>query len=76
MGKMEFSIVEHIGTLRPGDYALELNRVEWGNMRSKFDLRTWKQEGDKKIPCRGLTLNLDELRTLRDVLNGMEELEG
>lgn len=75
MRRMEFSIKQCIGVLRPGAYSIELNEIEWGNMRSKFDLRTWKLEGDKRTPCRGLTMDLSELRALKHILNGMEELK-
>lgn len=75
MGRMEFSITECIGVLKFGDYPIELNLIAWGAYAPKYDLRTWKRDGDKKIPCRGLTLNLDELRALKHILDKMEVLE-
>lgn len=72
MNKAEFQIVEHIGTLSGGKVSTELNLVEWGRMKPAYDLRRWKLDEGEKVPCKGLTLSADELRTLRDILNNME----
>ena len=73
MSKAEFKIVEHIGNLTDGKVSIELNIVEWGRLKASYDLRRWKSgEDGEKMPCKGLTLSTDELRALRDVLNGIE----
>lgn len=72
MSKAEFQITECIGALSGGKVTTELNLVEWGRMKPMYDLRRWKFDEGEKIPCKGLNLSADELRTLRDVLNGME----
>lgn len=72
MGKAEYEIKEHIGTLSGGKVSTELNIVEWGRMKPTHDLRRWKLGEEEKVPCKGLTLSMDELRALRDILNNME----
>ena len=72
MGKTEFKITEHIGTLSDGKVVTELNVVEWGRMKPTYDLRRWKLNEGDKVPCKGLTLSVDELRALREFLNEME----
>ncbi len=73
MNKAEFKIVEHVGTLSDSKVPVELNIVEWGRMKPIYDLRRWKSDEDgEKVPCKGLTLSMDELKALRDLLNGME----
>lgn len=76
MKNVKFEIVERIGVIRPGDYPIELNHVRWNEGNAVFDLRRWKVgEDGTKAPLKGVTLNKDELRTLRDILNGMEVLK-
>lgn len=72
MNKAEFQIVEHIGALSDGKVSTELNIVEWGRMKPTYDLRRWKLNEGEKVPCKGLTLSVDELRTLRELLNEMD----
>lgn len=72
MSKAEYKINESIGVLSGGKVSSELNIVEWGRMKPTYDLRRWKLGESEKVPCKGLTLSLDELRALRDLLNGME----
>lgn len=72
MSKAEYKINESIGVLSGGKVSTELNVVEWGRMKPTYDLRRWKFGESEKVPCKGLTLSLDELRALRDLLNGME----
>lgn len=72
MKDVKFEIVERIGTIRDGSYPVRLNLVSWNGGKPQFDLRRWKVGG---LPLKGLTLDTDELRTLRDILNGMEVLK-
>lgn len=73
--RVKFNIVEQIGVLKSGPYSLELNLVEWGNLKAKYDLRDWKLEGGQKMPCKGITLDLEQLRALKGLLNEMEVLK-
>lgn len=76
--KTEFSydIRKYFGTLSERKYrTLELNAIAYnGAEEAKYDLRRWLNvEGGKKMG-KGITMDADELRALRDTLNGMEDL--
>lgn len=75
MNYIKFNVVEQIGVLKSGNYSLELNVVEWGNLKPKYDLRDWKVKDGIKVPLKGLTLDLGELRVLKGILDGMEALK-
>lgn len=75
MNNFKFDIVGHIGVLSDGETITELNLVEWGNRKPTYDLRRWKLDDGAKVPYKGITLSMDELRVLRDILNGMEVLQ-
>lgn len=72
MNEIEFKIVEHIGVLSDDKTVTELNVVEWNGRKPTYDLRRWKLDEGAKVPYKGLTLNVDELRALRDILNSIE----
>ena len=62
----EYDIKERISTLNTSyGQTLELNLIQYGISKPKFDLRRW--EGLKM--CKGITLNYYEVTKLRDVLN-------
>ena len=69
-----FKIKQHIGTVsNAGTMAIELNLVSYGGAAPKYDLRRWRTvDGEKKMQ-KGITMSTDELRSLRDLLNGMVE---
>ncbi|MFJ8247088.1 YdbC family protein [Peribacillus asahii] len=48
----------------------ELNLVSWNGKEPKYDLREWAP-GHEKMG-KGLTLTVEELKTLREILNGLE----
>jgi hypothetical protein len=48
----------------------ELNLISWNGKEPKFDLRDWAPEHEKM--GKGITLNNEELKALRELLNGME----
>ncbi|MFJ8260108.1 YdbC family protein [Peribacillus asahii] len=48
----------------------ELNLVSWNGKEPKYDLREWAP-GHEKMG-KGLTLTGEELKTLREILNGLE----
>lgn len=75
MNDVKFQIVEHIGVLSDDKIITELNLVEWGNRKPTYDLRRWKLDDGAEVPYKGITLSVDELRALRDILDGMEVLD-
>lgn len=72
MSDIEFGIKQNIGTLSKSSkgWKKELNLISWNDKEPKYDLRDWDVEHKKM--GKGVTLNAEELKKLRDVLNGME----
>ncbi|WP_017550732.1 YdbC family protein [Heyndrickxia coagulans] len=72
MADFKYEIKETIGTISesPKGWTKELNLVSWDGKAPKFDLRDWAPEHEKM--GKGITLNTDELKALKDLLNQME----
>lgn len=72
MAEIKFEIKETLGTLSqsPKGWTRELNLISWNEKDPKYDLRDWAPEHEKM--GKGITLNAEELKALRDLLNGME----
>ncbi len=72
MAEIKFEIKETIGTLSESSkgWAKELNLVSWNDKEPKYDLREWDPEHKKM--GKGITLSVEELKKLRDMLNGMD----
>ena len=72
MAEIKFEIKETKGTLSksPKGWTKELNLVSWNGKEPKYDLRDWAPEHEKM--GKGVTLTVEELKALRDLLNGME----
>ncbi len=72
MGEFKFEIVKKIGVLSVSGKGWEksLNLVSWNERAPKYDLREWAPDG--QTMGKGLTFTNEELRTLRDLLNGLE----
>lgn len=72
MAEIKYEIKETIGTLSESakGWAKELNLVSWNDKEPKYDLREWDPEHKKM--GKGVTLSVDELKKLRDMLNGMD----
>jgi hypothetical protein len=51
-------------------WSKELNLVSWNDHEPKFDIRDWS-EGHEKLG-KGVTLTGEEIKKLRDILNGIE----
>ncbi len=72
MAEIKFEITKHIGILSqsPKGWTKELNLISWNDKEPKYDLREWDPAHEKM--GKGVTLSADELKKLRDVLDGME----
>ncbi|MDR5659993.1 YdbC family protein [Serpentinicella sp. ANB-PHB4] len=72
MPSIKYEIKETVGTLSENNkgWAKELNLISWNDREPKFDIRDWAPEHEKM--GKGVTLNKEELRKLRDILNGMD----
>ncbi|PEI96374.1 hypothetical protein CN679_01145 [Bacillus pseudomycoides] len=72
MAEIKFDIKETFGTLSqsPKGWNKELNLISWNGKEPKYDLRDWAPEHDKM--GKGVTLTMEELKALKDILNRME----
>jgi hypothetical protein len=71
MADIKFKIKETVGTLSESSkgWNKELNLINWNDKEAKYDIRDWDSEHKKM--GKGVTLSVEELRKLRDVLNGL-----
>ena len=72
MAEIKFEIIETLGILSesPKGWTKELNLISWNERKPKYDLRDWDPEHEKM--GKGVTLSVDELKKLRDILNNMD----
>lgn len=72
MADIKYEIKQQIGILSqsPKGWNKELNLISWNGKSAKYDLRDWAPEHEKM--GKGVTLSAEDLRALRDLLNGME----
>ena len=72
MAEIKFEIKQTIGVLSESakGWNKELSLVSWNEKEAKYDIREWSPEHDKM--GKGVTLSNEELKTLKDILNGME----
>ena len=75
MGEVTFEVVKKIAVLSesPRGWTKELRLIDWNSRGPRFDLREWGP-GDRQF-SRGITLTVDEVWKLRDVLNEREQEE-
>jgi hypothetical protein len=71
MAEIKFEIKETIGAISqsPKGWSKELNLIIWNGKEPKYDLREWAPDHEKM--GKGVTLTVEELKSLRDLLNGM-----
>ncbi len=72
MAEIKFEIKENIGVLSESakGWSKELNLVSWNDKEPKYDLREWEPTHVKM--GKGVTLSVEELKKLKDILNGLE----
>ena len=67
-----YEIKESLGsfsTAKSG-WTTELNKISWGGRPEKYDIRPWSPDHNKM--GKGISLTSEELKALRDLLNGIE----
>ena len=71
MAEIKFEIEKELGSISesPKGWTKELNLISWNGKEAKYDLRDWAPEHEKM--GKGVTLSVDELKKLRDLLNEM-----
>jgi hypothetical protein len=72
MSEIRYEIVQKIGVLSisASGWAKELNLISWNDREPKFDIRDWSGDGSKM--GKGVTLTMEELLTLKELLNSIE----
>ena len=72
MAGFSYEITERIAVLSTATTGWErqLNMISWNGREPKYDIRDWSPDGSKM--GKGVSLTLDELRTLKGIL---EELD-
>lgn len=72
MADIKFEIKETIGVLGESvkGWTKELNLVSWNDKAPKYDIREWSPDHSKM--GKGITLTAEELKKIRDLLNGIE----
>ncbi|WP_461207611.1 YdbC family protein [Clostridium sp. DL1XJH146] len=72
MAEIKYEIEKTIGAISesPKGWSKELNLISWNGRAAKYDLRDWAPEHEKM--GKGITLSVEELKTLRDLLNEMD----
>ena len=72
MADIKYEIEKELGVISESTkgWRKELNLISWNGKEAKYDLRDWAPEHDKM--GKGITLTLDELKALKELLNNME----
>lgn len=72
MSSTPYEIRQTLGTISENakGWKKELNLISWNGREPKYDLRSWSPDHERM--GKGVTLTAEELRQLRELLNGME----
>lgn len=72
MAQIKYEIIKTIGIISESSkgWTKELNLISWNERDPKYDLRDWAPEHEKM--GKGVTLTIEELKELREVLNNMD----
>ncbi|MCB2291015.1 hypothetical protein LGK97_14865 [Clostridium sp. CS001] len=72
MAEIKFEIKENIGVISESSkgWTKELNLMSWNDKEPKYDIREWDAEHKKM--GKGVTLSVEELKKLKEILNGMD----
>lgn len=67
-----FFIEKQIGVISQGKggWQVELNLVSWSGREAKYDIRSWSPDHQKM--GKGITMTQEELKTLAQIINSME----
>ena len=67
-----FSIEKQIGVISQGKggWQVELNLVSWSGREAKYDIRSWSPDHQKMGKV--ITMTQEELKTLAQIINSME----
>ena len=65
MADIKYEIEKELGSISesPKGWKKELNLISWNGKEAKYDLRDWAPQHEKM--GKGITLSLDELKSLK-----------
>jgi hypothetical protein len=71
--EFKYEIKEYVGVVAEerGYRTLELNLVSFNDAEPKFDLRRWVNKDGERTLGKGITMTGEQIRALRDLLNGL-----
>ncbi|MDU4318609.1 MAG: PC4/YdbC family ssDNA-binding protein [Clostridium sp.] len=72
MADIKFEIEETVSVIGESakGWRKEVNLISWNGKEAKYDLRDWAPQHEKM--GKGVTLSLDELKSLKELLNSIE----
>lgn len=72
MAEIKFDIIRKEGIISESKkgWSKELNYISWNDHDPKYDIRDWDPTHQKM--GKGITLNENELKKLRDLLNDLD----
>lgn len=72
MADIKYEIEKELGSISESvkGWKKELNLISWNGREAKYDLREWAPEHEKM--GKGITLTVDELKALKELLNNMD----
>ncbi|MEW9095269.1 MAG: PC4/YdbC family ssDNA-binding protein [Clostridiaceae bacterium] len=72
MADIKYEIKENLGTISESSkgWVKELNLISWNEKEAKYDIRDWDSEHKKM--GKGVTLTVEELKKLKEILNEMD----
>ncbi len=72
MAEFKFDIKKSLGTISESakGWKREVNVMTWNNKKAKVDIREWDEKHEKM--GKGITLNKEELKQLKDILNQVD----
>lgn len=66
--EFKYEIINSIGVISENNsWKKELNRISWNGNEPKYDIRDWSDNHEKM--GKGITLNEDELRKLKIIID-------
>lgn len=71
MAELKYEITKEIGVISEGakGWSKELNMVSWNDHEPKYDIREWSPDHSRM--GKGVTLTVDELATLKELIDGL-----
>lgn len=72
MSEIKYEIIKRIGVLSKSasGWTKEINLISWNEEDANYDIREWSP--DRKKRGKGVTLSMEELLALKELLNKIE----